>query len=77
MLDPYTDLFRKLDPREAPTRIGQSYGAETAVAVFSRKEGKPLRRAYAQFAQKLGKLTKQFDDTTYLPAPNGRAVAVR
>ena len=70
VLDPYTDLFRKLDPREAPTRIGQSYGAETAVAVFSRKEGKPLRRAYAQFAQKLRKLTKQFDDTTYLPAPN-------
>jgi hypothetical protein len=70
VLDPYTDLFRKLDPREAPTRIGQSYGAPTAIAVFSRQEEKPLRRAYTQFAQKLGKPTQQFDDTTYLPAPN-------
>jgi hypothetical protein len=69
MLDPYTDLFRKLDPREAPTSISQSYGAPTAVAVFSKKESKPLRTAYSQFSKKLGKPTKQFDDTTYLPAP--------
>jgi aminopeptidase N len=70
MLDPYTDVFRKLDPREAPPRIGQSYGAPTAVAVFSRQEETPLRQAYTQFAQKLKKPTKNFDDTTYLPAPN-------
>jgi aminopeptidase N len=70
MLDPYTDVFRKLDPREAPTSIGQSYGAQTAVAVFSRKEMKPLRKAYSQFAEKLGRPTITFDDTTYLPAPN-------
>ena len=69
LLDPYTDLFRKLDPREAPTSIGQSYGTETAAAVFHRQEAKPLQKAYAQFAQKLGKPTKIFDDTTYLPAP--------
>jgi hypothetical protein len=69
MLDPYTDLFRKLDPREAPTSIGQSYGAPTAVAVLSKKESKPLRTAYSQFANKLGMPTKTFDDTTYLPAP--------
>jgi hypothetical protein len=69
MLDPYTDLFRKLDPREAPTRIGQSYGAPTAVAVFSKQEAKPLRTAYTQFANKLRMPTKTFDDSTYLPAP--------
>jgi hypothetical protein len=69
MLDPYTDLFRKLDPHEAPTRIGQSYGAPTAVAVFSKQEAKPLRTAYTQFANKLRIPTKTFDDTTYLPAP--------
>jgi hypothetical protein len=70
VLDPYTDLFRKLDPREVPTSIGHSYGAPTAAAVFHRQEAKPLQKAYAQFAQKLGKPTKIFDDTTYLPAPN-------
>jgi hypothetical protein len=70
LLDPYTDLFRRLDPREAPPSIGQSYGAPTAVAVFSKQEAKPLRQAYAQFAKKLGKSTRLFDDTTYLPAPN-------
>ena len=69
LLDPYTDLFRKLDPREIPPNIGQSYGASTAVAVFSKQEEKQLRQAYVKFAQKLGKPTKQFEDTTYLPAP--------
>jgi aminopeptidase N len=69
LLDPYTDLFRKLDPRETPPSIGQSYGASTAVAVFSKQEGKPLRQAYGQFTQKLKKPTKQFEDTSYLPAP--------
>jgi Peptidase family M1 domain len=69
MLDPYTDLFRKLDPREAPTSIGQSYGAPTAAAVFPRQKANPLRNAYAQFAQKLGKPIEIFDDTTYLPTP--------
>ncbi len=71
MLDPYTDLFRKLDPREAPPSIGQSYGTETAVTVFSKQEKKPLSQAYKQFAQQLGKPTKQFDDVSYLPAPRG------
>ena len=70
LLDPYTDVFRRLDPREAPTRIGQSYGAKTAVAVFPRQEEAPLRQAYTQFAQKLAKPIKMFDDTNYLPAPN-------
>ena len=69
LLDPYTDLFRKLDPREVPPSIGQSYGAPKAVAVFSKQEKKILRLAYTQFVQKLRKPTKQFDDTTYLPAP--------
>lgn len=70
MLDPYYDVFRKLDPREAPASIGQSYGAQAAAAVFSQQEKKPLRKAYGQFAQQLGKPTTSFDDTTYLPAPN-------
>ncbi len=68
-LDPYTDVFRKLDPREVPSSISQSYGAPTAVTVFPKQEKTPLREAYAQFAQSLRKPTKQFDDTTYLPAP--------
>lgn len=69
LLDPYYNLFRKLDPREAPTSIGQSYGAQAVVAILSRRETKPLRQGYAQFVRKLGKPTKQFDDTTYLPVP--------
>ena len=51
MLDPYTDVFRKLDPREAPTSIGQTYGAQSAVAVYARQESTPLRKAYSQFAK--------------------------
>ena len=70
MLDPYYDVFRKLDPKEAPASIGQSYGAQTAAAVFSQQEKKPLRKAYGQFAQQLGKSTTSFNDATYLPAPN-------
>lgn len=70
LLDPYTDLFRKLDPRETPSSIGQSYGSQAAVAVFPKQEAKPLRQAYELFAQKLGKPAKLFDDTTYLPAPD-------
>jgi len=69
LLDPYYDLFRKLDPRETPPSISQSYGASTAVAVSPKQEETLLRKAYAQFAQKLGKPTKQFEDTSYLPAP--------
>ena len=70
LLDPYTDLFRKLDPREAPTSIGQSYGTPTAATVFPRQKANPLRNAYAQFAHKLGKPMQIYDDTTYLPTPN-------
>ncbi|MDH5763506.1 MAG: M1 family aminopeptidase [Nitrospinota bacterium] len=70
MVDPYYDLFRKLDPREAPSSIGQSYGAPAASVVFPQKETKPLRSAYEQFSQHLDKPVKTFDDTTYLPAPN-------
>ncbi len=70
MLDPYYDVFRKLDRRETPPSIGQSYGAPTAVAVFSKRETSPLKKAYTQFTENLGKPAKQFDDTTYLPAPN-------
>ena len=70
MLDPYTDVFRKLDPREAPTSIGQSYGTPKAATVFPRQKSNPLRSAYAQFADKLGKPMEIFDDTTYLPTPD-------
>jgi len=69
LLDPYYDLFRKLDPREAPTSIGQSYGAPSAETVFPRQKANPLRNAYAQFAHKLGKPMQVYDDTTYLPTP--------
>jgi len=69
LLDPYYDLFRKLDPREAPTSIGQSYGTPTAATVFPRQKANPLRNAYAQFAHKLGKPMQVYDDTSYLPTP--------
>jgi hypothetical protein len=70
LLDPYTDVFRRLDPREAPPSIGQSYGTPTAATVFPRQKANPLRKAYAQFAHKLGKPMQVYDDTTYLPTPN-------
>ncbi len=70
MLDPYTDLFRKLDPREVPPSISQSYGTPMAVAVLPQNGSQPLQKAYSRFAQTLGKPTRLFDDTTYLPAPD-------
>ena len=70
MLDPYYDVFRRLDPREAPPSIGQSYGAEQAVAVLPNRGSIPLKNAYSRFAQTLGPATKMFSDKNYLPAPN-------
>ncbi|NIQ03677.1 MAG: hypothetical protein GWM98_27795 [Nitrospinaceae bacterium] len=53
MLDPYYDVFRKLDPRETPPSIGQTYGADKAVAVISRQEEPSLRQAYTRFVEGL------------------------
>ena len=69
MLDPYYDVFRRLDPQEAPASIGQSYGAPAAAVVFSKHETASLRKSYEQFAGSLRVPVQSFDDATYLPAP--------
>ncbi len=69
MLDPYYDVFRKLDPREAPASIGQSYGGEKLVAVFSHHESDALAIAYRNFGKSLRKAT-MIADILYAPKPD-------
>ncbi|MFQ5482945.1 MAG: M1 family aminopeptidase, partial [Nitrospinaceae bacterium] len=54
MLDPWYDLFRRLDRREAPPSLGQTYGAERAAVLVSREEPSPMTAAYRQFGAGLG-----------------------
>lgn len=49
MIDPYYDVFRKLDWKEAPPSIGQTYGSEKIVTLVG--ENDPID--YRSFAQTL------------------------
>ena len=51
LLDPYHDIFRKLDRREVPASIGQTYGAKSARAILP--EDDALQPGYEKFAQAL------------------------
>jgi hypothetical protein len=48
-VDPDFDLFRVLDPLEAPATLSAFYGEESPVAVLP--DGDPLREAYRRFAE--------------------------
>ena len=52
LLDPYYDVFRKLDRREVPASIGQTYGAKSAQAVLPTDDD--MKSGYEKFAQALG-----------------------
>lgn len=62
MLDPHHDVFRKLDRREVPPGIGQTYGAEAVtLALPLAGESPGLGEAYRQFAELLTKTNKQWN----------------
>ncbi|MBT5470583.1 MAG: hypothetical protein HOK41_08260 [Nitrospina sp.] len=52
-LDPYNEVFRKLDEREVPSSIGQTYGAAEAAIVLPVKENERILQGYRKFAQSL------------------------
>lgn len=59
-LDPYYDVFRRLDRRETPPSLGQTYGSEEASVVVE-EEDPVLLEAYGSFVKSL-KLVKRTDD---------------
>lgn len=49
-IDPYNEIFRKLDPREVPASIGQTFGASDAVIVLPVEEESEILKEYRQFS---------------------------
>ncbi len=47
-VDPYFDVFRRLDPRETPPSIGQIFGEPQILAVVPAEEGPAAAKRYAQ-----------------------------
>ncbi len=54
LIDPYYDLFRKLDRKEVPPSISQTYGNPKALVIAPHKEEPELKIAYRTFAADLG-----------------------
>lgn len=57
LLDPYTDLFRKLNEGEIPASIGQAFGSQEQ-SVWVELEKEKLRSAYEKLAQGLSRDSK-------------------
>ena len=56
LIDPYTEIFRKLDRREVPPAIGQTYGSPLPSRILPGREDFPdVLMGYHQFAQALVK----------------------
>jgi hypothetical protein len=54
-LDPYNDLFRKLDASKVPPSIGKTYGAKMSTAIISLSQSKADYQGFARaLAQKQG-----------------------
>ena len=47
-VDPYFDVFRRLDPRETPPSIGQIFGEPSILAVLPSDAGAPALAAYRE-----------------------------
>ncbi len=67
LLDPYTDLFRKLNEGEIPPSIGQTYGAQKQTVWTNSQEGN-LHSAYQELALALaGNSETVTDNPSTLP----------
>lgn len=66
MIDPYYDVFRKLDREEAPPSIGQTYGDPDALVVLpSREPDAELRKRYETSAHSLTPKGNIIPDTNF------------
>jgi len=65
MLDPYYDVFRKLDRREVPPSIGQTYGASKVVAVLTSHTTRALKESYHAFAKSIDNLSERILDEVF------------
>ena len=64
MLDPYHDVFRRLNPKEAPSNIGKAYGSEIQTLILPTNESSTgLLSSYKRFAKSI-KTTDRSTDTT-------------
>jgi len=74
MLDPYTELFRRLGAKEIPPSIGATYGESRLSRILPEKEEYPdVLLGYHQFAQALAEdhPGPLLDDNLLSPVPNG------
>ena len=76
LIDPYTEVFRKLDHREVPPSIGQTYGSPLPARILPGREHLPdVLMGYHQFAQSLVKdnslVSPLLDDAKSSPVPKG------
>lgn len=65
MLDPYYDVFRKLDRNEIPASIGQTYGDGKAVAVMPSVSTRDLIEGFHGFATSIDNLQDMVLDQVY------------
>jgi Peptidase family M1 domain len=76
LIDPYTEIFRKLDRKEVPPAIGQTYGSPLPSRILPSQEDFPdVLMGYHQFAQALVEDSKVagrlLDDAKSSLVPNG------
>lgn len=76
MIDPYTEVFRKLDRKDVPPSIGQTYGSSLPSRILPNQEDFPdVLMGYHQFAQELVEgrqvVGHLFDDSKSNPVPKG------
>lgn len=64
-VDPYHDVFRKLDRKEVPASIGQTYGAGKSVAVMPSQSTRALIEGFHGFARSLPTLQDMVLDRVY------------
>lgn len=61
IIDPYYDVFRRLNPEEVPSTIGKFFGAESRQAILPSKVDKELIDVYANVASGIENVTIKFD----------------
>ena len=76
LIDPYTEVFRKLDRREVPPAIGQTYGSPLPARIMPTQGDFPdVLMGYHEFAQSLVKdsnvMGPLLNDDKSSPVPNG------
>ena len=76
LLDPYHEVFRRLNPEEAPPSIGKTYGSETQIPILPENESlSDLLNSYQQFALSLKTASHSSDiilkEDTLIPVPAG------